>query len=206
MMGKFAALSYCWGGKDELECSPPLKLTPSTVSELRSGIGISKLPLTLRQAVTICNYLSLEHVWIDALCIIQGDASDWANESKKMATVYALSTVTIIAASSTSCHSGLLASDLNSFALSTPPLRLPVLVAQRESLSGFHSPISIARDPIDKRGWTLQEELLSTRYIKFTKDDLQWKCNSGTECMCRQPTDVAKSRPFVLHNLLREEL
>ncbi|KAK0645401.1 heterokaryon incompatibility protein-domain-containing protein [Cercophora newfieldiana] len=196
MIGKFAALSYCWGSKDELHNNPPLTLNASTLNKLQSGIETCKLPLTLKQAIMICGYLSLEHVWIDALCIMQGDANDWASESKKMATVYALSTVTIIAASSTSCHSGFLTHHPNSVALNTPPLHVPArLVVQRESKSGFHSSIDESRDPISKRGWTLQEELLSTRYVKFTADDVQWKCNSGTECMCRQPT--AAEKPFV---------
>ncbi|KAK3365347.1 heterokaryon incompatibility protein-domain-containing protein [Lasiosphaeria ovina] len=196
-IANFAALSYCWGDKHTLELKPPLRLTAATLHNIRSGVQISELPLTLKQAIDICGYLDLEYIWIDALCIIQDNPSDWAREAKKMATVYATSAVTIIAASSTSCHSGFLTTTRNLFIVNTPPHPPLRLVAQPGRLSGFYSEIHITSDHIDKRGWTLQEELLSTRYIKFTEDDVQWMCGSGTECICGQPTARDKLRPFL---------
>lgn len=105
-----------------------------------------------------------------------------------------MATVTIIAASSTSCHSGFLTSHANALTISLPNYLNPSvhILDQPEAKSGFHSSLPIG-DPIDTRGWTLQEELLSTRYIKFTENDVQWKCNAGTECMCRQPTGLQKA-------------
>ncbi|KAK4164657.1 hypothetical protein QBC43DRAFT_317290 [Cladorrhinum sp. PSN259] len=44
---EYAALSYCWGERSELDRKPPLRPTSATLSELKSGIPISKLPLTL---------------------------------------------------------------------------------------------------------------------------------------------------------------
>ncbi|KAK3379710.1 heterokaryon incompatibility protein-domain-containing protein [Lasiosphaeria ovina] len=177
-MEKFSALSYCWGDKDELERNRPLKLTASTFDHLLSDIPVSKLPLTLKQAVTVCGYLGLEYIWIDALCIIQTDTSDWATESKKMTRVYTVATVTIITAFSASCHSGFLTRDLNSLTLRTrlsPPNRV---VAQKNHSSGFHSAISVAVDAVDERGWTLQEELLS---------ELE------STCICHQRLDIEKA-------------
>lgn len=67
-------------------------------------------------------------------------------------------------------------------------LQLPIhepfrLVMRPASAIGFHS--GVARvDPIDRRGWTYQEELISTRHIKITADDIRWKCSMGTTCLC----------------------
>ncbi|KAK3377974.1 heterokaryon incompatibility protein-domain-containing protein [Podospora didyma] len=166
---RFAALSYRWGSPKELRDNPPLQLNASTQSDLCSGVPVSDLPLTLKQAVQICGHIGLEYLWIDALCIIQDSSADWANEAKKMATVYRMATVTIIAASAWSCHEGFLRN-------------------YREGHSGFHKLPIYDWDPTDERGWTLQEDLLSTWILRFTRDDIQWKCSQCTACICRQPT------------------
>ncbi|KAK3393946.1 hypothetical protein B0H63DRAFT_517112 [Podospora didyma] len=110
----------------------------SMAGNLRRGILISSLPLTLRQAVYLCSYLGIAYIWIDALCILQGQTLDWEQEAQKMETVYCRSRITIIAASSTSCHSGFLDVDLESLArdlgLDTPFIQPPArLVARHEA-------------------------------------------------------------------------
>lgn len=42
--------------------------------------------------------LGFAYLWIDSLCIVQGDEADWQNESAKMASVYADAALTIAAA------------------------------------------------------------------------------------------------------------
>ncbi|KAK3986478.1 heterokaryon incompatibility protein-domain-containing protein [Cladorrhinum sp. PSN332] len=168
MPGNFAALSYCWGDGALLKAHPPLIATASTLPSLQAGIPIASLPLTLLQSAQIASLLSIRFIWIDSLCILQDSPRDWEVEATKMETVYAKAQLTIIAAASTSCHSGL-------------EIRARLL-----SNSGYHSPFAPA-DPIDLRGWTYQEEHLSTRYVKFTCDDIQWKCAAGAVCGCGMP-------------------
>ncbi|KAK0724525.1 heterokaryon incompatibility protein-domain-containing protein [Lasiosphaeris hirsuta] len=190
MASRYAALSYCWGEKDELGQNPPLRATSPTWSSLRSGIPFFDLPLTIQQAIMVCRCLDIKYVWIDALCILQDDISDWENEAKKMATVYSMAKITIIAAASTSCHSGF--SEVDSGLVLNTPLPPPTrLVARRANRTGFHRSAyeTESLDPIDRRGWTYQEELLSTRYIRFTASDIQWRCRVEANCLCRQPAD-----------------
>lgn len=191
MAGRYTALSYCWGAEEELRQRPNLRTTLATYASMTSGIPIQDLPLTLRQAVWVTVCLGQMYIWIDSICIIQDSPSDWAAEALKMATVYATSAVTIIAASSTSCHSGFFSmADNKQDGLGhlldvgiPPPLTLHATGSSFEhSRGGFHC--FPGRDPIDKRGWTFQEEQLSTRYIKFTSTDLQWECRAGTTCLC----------------------
>ena len=54
---------------------------------------------------------------------------------------------------------------------------------------GFHYHQTIPNDdgivdPISERGWTYQEAMLSARYLKFTRADVQWKCSEETACLC----------------------
>lgn len=203
MMGNFATLSYCWGSREEHEKNTPLQLNASTKRLLRAGIPASRLPLTLRQAVAVCRQLDLEYIWIDALCIIQDDPSDWAAEARKMATVYSMSKITIIATGAASSYDGFLKRDVNSAWLDSPFVPPTRLVAQMYCTSGFHTNRRLHRpessDPIDSRGWTYQEELLSTRMLRFTREDVQWQCKTHSACVCGQPSWNEES-----HQLERE--
>ncbi|KAK4161494.1 heterokaryon incompatibility protein-domain-containing protein [Cladorrhinum sp. PSN259] len=192
MMGNFAALSYCWGSKEEHQKNAvhALQLNASTKQTLRTGIPTSRLPVTLRQSVEVCRLLDIEYIWIDALCIIQDDSLDWMAEAKKMATVYTMAKITIIATGASSSYDGFLKKDLNSAWLDSPLMPPHQMAAQMYCTSGFHTNRRLHRagsDPIDSRGWTYQEELLSTRMLRFTKEDVQWQCNTHTACVCRQP-------------------
>ncbi|KAK4226309.1 heterokaryon incompatibility protein-domain-containing protein [Podospora fimiseda] len=194
MADNFAALSYCWGpGPGDPGYEPLLKLDRSTESRMRIGVPISDLPLTLRQAVITCSYIEVNYIWIDALCIFQDQGSlqsDWDNEAPKMATVYGRSIVTMIAASGTSCHSGLIPGRPDCIYVSSPSEPCMGLLVQRKNQTGFHHRSSTSIfDPIDTRGWTYQEELLSGRIIRFTETDVQWQCNTHRLCLCRQPAD-----------------
>ena len=185
----YTALSYSWGPPSLLSQHPPLTTTTKTLPTLQSGIPISSLPLTLRQAVEISSAsLGISHIWIDSLCIIQDSVSDWETEAAKMGDVYQQASITIIAASSTSCHSGFLPVETGEFELGNMAVGgdgMEVQVRGRKaSETGYHKGGYVSEDPVDRRGWTYQEELLSSRHVKFTGDDVQWRCGAGGDCLC----------------------
>jgi hypothetical protein len=62
---RFAALSYCWGG----ETLGMLTCNYSSASSFLSDGGIpwTTLPETIRDAVTVCQTLDTEFIWIDLL-------------------------------------------------------------------------------------------------------------------------------------------
>lgn len=200
MPGQYAALSYCWGDPSELESRPPFTTKTTNIQDLQqSGMAISSLPLTIQQALWLCRTLDIRYIWIDSLCIIQNLPEDWEREATKMETVYARSKVTIIAASSTSCHSGFLDVRLCYTHLTVPPNSPFRLSAKVRCKSGFHrkrDEFQFISDPIDSRGWTVQEELLSSRYLKFTKDDIQWVCHAQSTCMCGQQAHTWSTGPW----------
>ncbi|KAK0711775.1 heterokaryon incompatibility protein-domain-containing protein [Lasiosphaeris hirsuta] len=192
--GQYAALSYCWGDQSKLQKDHPKPhlANSTTLGRLYAGVPISELPLTLQHGVQVCQWLGIEYIWIDSLCILQDSPADWEAEAAKMEMVYSMAKVTIIAASSTSYESGFLPETSALSPPKSPSLPLPYRFAfHRESRSGFHSSDQHGgnMDPIDKRGWTFQEEVLASRYIRFTSGDIQWKCNAGTACFCGARTD-----------------
>ncbi|CCC12101.1 unnamed protein product [Sordaria macrospora k-hell] len=201
----YIALSYCWGTSK----------TVTTVSSnyrahKEQGFLISSLPQTLQDAIAVTRRLNQRYLWIDALCIIQDDLSDWEVESAQMATVYRNAYLTIAAGTAASSDEGFLQG--RKHAAGEPgnqvyqalwPLtheegeeggemnvKTATKLAARILPYFIHAPIhpsSMSQNPLplDTRGWTLQERALSTRLLRFSTHELSWSCLSVPwECEC----------------------
>jgi hypothetical protein len=60
-----------------------------------------------------------------------------------------------------------------------------------------------ASDPIDKRAWTLQEQMLARRLLLYTSQTLQWRCattttNLGQSLYCEETN---RSRAKILSQI-----
>lgn len=82
MMGRYATLSYCWGGYTDC------RTLKSNLDQHCTEMHYEKLPKMFQQAVTVTRGLGIQYLWIDALCIVQDDAEDWKFEASRMADVY----------------------------------------------------------------------------------------------------------------------
>lgn len=100
--GTYLALSYCWGGPQEVQ------LTTNTVESFKQSIQLDSLPKTLRDAATVTRRLGKKYLWIDALCIIQDDEASKQKELAQMARIYMNSFLTIQAAVPSSVKEGFL--------------------------------------------------------------------------------------------------
>lgn len=98
----YIALSYCWGN-----CGEMIKTTKDSVAAWMRGIPWLELPKTFRDAITITRALGSRFLWIDALCILQGDIKDWEIESAKMASIYSNSFLTLAVTAGSNPHTGL---------------------------------------------------------------------------------------------------
>lgn len=67
------------------------------IEERIDGIDFEAMPRTFQDAVTVTRNLGLRYIWIDSLCIIQDDRSDWLTQSLKMGTIYRNAKITIAA-------------------------------------------------------------------------------------------------------------
>ncbi|KAF1980846.1 HET-domain-containing protein [Aulographum hederae CBS 113979] len=83
-VGQYVTLSYCWGAGNKL------LLTNKNMSALQSDIPFQDLSKTLQDAITIPRKLGFKYLWIDALCIIQDNEADWAEQASLMADIYSM--------------------------------------------------------------------------------------------------------------------
>lgn len=65
--GRYTTLSHCWGKH------LPFKSTESTLASVTAGIHFDALPKTYRDAISITRGLGIRYIWIDSLCIVQGE-------------------------------------------------------------------------------------------------------------------------------------
>ncbi len=168
--GPYTALSHCWGSVQ------PLKTTSENYKRHISGIEYSELPRSFQDAVLVTRSLSVEYLWIDSLCIIQDSKQDWQRECPRMVTVYSNSLLTIAAADAADSCVGFL-SDYS------PPLfpSVELLAVVVEYSDGRQETIgSTWKTVLSKRGWALQERLLSPRVLSFRRNRLVWQCNDHT--------------------------
>ncbi|TVY47297.1 hypothetical protein LOCC1_G002862 [Lachnellula occidentalis] len=181
MSGKYVALSHCWGGPIS-----PL-LTTDALHGFQEALAISDLPANFRDAVLVTRNLGLQYLWIDSLCIVQDSKQDWEVESGKMCSIYQNATVTISASASRGSKDGFLkctASQFNagkSVSLRLSPNSGPEDVVSvslkdedEENLLGL-----VLSGPLNDRGWTLQEVLLSSRILYYGNRQIYWQCPWG---------------------------
>ncbi|EQB53504.1 hypothetical protein CGLO_06752 [Colletotrichum gloeosporioides Cg-14] len=190
---EYAALSYCWGPKrDALK---QVKTTKSTIATHCQGMPLSSLSPVVRDTVKVCRALGIRYLWVDAICIIQGDKEDWDRESQMMGHVYYSCSVAICPVSSQSCLEGYLGTrpggldvDFESsrrkhirgsyrLILSSTDLDEHAMGAPRPGPSLY---VDLKRSSWDHRGWTFQELVLSPRMIVFGPSMCHFVCETKT--------------------------
>lgn len=170
---RYATLSYCWGRE------PFTMLTPQNLESFLDHIPQEILPRTFNDAIHAARRLGLEYVWIDALCIIQGEVhnSDWEKEAGHMKSVYSGAFVNLAASTATSVHHGFLRPRKY-----RGGFLARVTAGTYSTVHSFYSP-SAYREATELthlagRAWTLQERLLPARTIYFSDEGLFWECRS----------------------------
>lgn len=183
---EYVALSYVWGPKQKITLT---RKTETQLAEPESIVdGVASL--TIVDAAELCRRLGMQYLWVDALCIIQDDDNDKADQLKAMSHIYRCASFTILAASGQDAGAGL------------PGLRQgtrcfqqeEVLVAQATdsepalSLMTTCNPKSstmvhyLEETVWNTRGWTFQERYLSSRCLVFTEEQVYFSCNEAIFC------------------------
>jgi len=186
--GRYAALSHCWGKAQSLTT------TTENFSDHIVAIQLDLLPKTFREAVLLSRQLDLQYIWIDSLCIIQDSKADWDTESAKMAEVYAGAAVTIAATSAKDGSEGIfVAKDEDAWNKAVPFSMANLHGEQttvyiRSASGNDHHYMKRNKlfdaHPLSRRGWVLQERLLSTRVLMFTSCELVFDCQTLLWCEC----------------------
>ncbi|KAI8212818.1 Neutral/alkaline non-lysosomal ceramidase [Colletotrichum sp. SAR 10_76] len=126
--------------------------------------------------------LEIRYLWVDALCIIQGDKADFHRESQTMGKIYNSCAVAICPLSSQSCLQGYLEARPEGLDVDFQSSRLEhirgtyTLVPHSTDVDRGELPwrvsdqslhLDIERSMWYRRGWTFQELILSPRFIVF---------------------------------------
>jgi hypothetical protein len=170
---KYLTLSHCWGEK------PFTTLNASNRVAFMKNVQFHTLSKTFRDAITATRRLGFLHIWIDSLCIIQGDPVDWATESENMGAIYANSSLNLAAIDSPNSETGLFFERQDKSVLGW---RIPL---EQESgvttlwdcvpegtLGGFDT------NALSSRAWVFQERFLSPRTLRFGRSELSWECRT----------------------------
>lgn len=173
-VNKYATLSHCWGS------SRSFLTTKESLSSMKRGFDVShQMPKTFRDAIVVAHELGVPYLWIDSLCIIQDDISDWDREASEMARVYTNAYINISAISSDDDAKGFLRR--RSFPYATLRLVSPAgqsaIAYLSERRHDFRSPRE-PHGPLMWRGWVLQEQYLSPRILSFSSSEIRWKCKA----------------------------
>ncbi len=182
--GKYLALSYVWGE------AQPHRTTTSNVSAYSDIISPSVLPRTIRDAIYVAHVLGFRFLWIDSLCIIQDSDEDKLHELGRMHHVYRYAFLTLIAASARTVSKGFLRNRPAShrdiaFPFPCGPSALQVGKINLSVTTPLRSGPSYAQprveEPINARGWCLQEYYMSPRALIFASDTLRFRCQTATQ-------------------------
>ncbi|KAK1634598.1 heterokaryon incompatibility protein [Colletotrichum phormii] len=203
---RYATLSHCWGSAQFLQ------LKKVACEDFQRGIELSKLPKTFREAIKVTRRLGVRYLWIDSLCIFQDrdDLSDWLVEAGLMHKVYLNSFCNISAAGARDSSKGLfferdprvslnvdMCLNTEGFGLGTEYIDCSIV-----DLSFWDHGVGQCR--LNKRGWVLQERLLSPRVLHFGSDQLFWECREQAAAECypeRMPEILENGVPMKFKRL-----
>lgn len=168
---RYITLSYCWGTSSQ---DQQMRSTASNLKDHLRGIAISDLPKTIQDAVTVTRKLGVRFLWVDALCVIQDDFSDKYDQMGFMGGIFTNGYLTISAASAAGCGEGFLQQRANPY---FPVLyRFPNDEICNVKMSKLGTEYRIEPEPLNGRGWTLQETMLSPRILFYSTIQPYWNC------------------------------
>ncbi|KAK3352943.1 heterokaryon incompatibility protein-domain-containing protein [Lasiosphaeria hispida] len=172
---RYATLSHSWGG---LEFPT---LTSTTLPSFRERIPPEALPKTFGDAIRITQYLGLDYLWIDSLCILQDSAEDWRAESSMMTEVYQGAALNIAATVANDAS-------LGCFWPRRPSWKCQVQATSTQSQQAAIYDLFQPRwnnpwnNTLKTRAWVVQERLLSRRTLHFAENQVFWECDQNPAC------------------------
>ncbi|KAK4166867.1 heterokaryon incompatibility protein-domain-containing protein [Cladorrhinum sp. PSN259] len=186
----YATASYCWG------TTPALKTTVDNLEQHCKGIELSSIPETLRDVIVFARALRFSYLWIDALCIVQGDGGDWAEHANSMTDIYHNCILNIAVSDAPNGNSGVIRKWKDSAVRIGKASTSIMPESEIFAVSGV-VPVypTYAREiptHLSKRGWVFQETLVSAATLYITSRGLGWACCSERcppgECMIPYPS------------------
>ncbi|KAK3360343.1 heterokaryon incompatibility protein-domain-containing protein [Lasiosphaeria hispida] len=177
----YLALSHCWGVLTEKEKNR-FCTTRKNHRDRLQGFSYDELPKTFQHAIQVTRALQKQYLWIDALCIIQGNDGDWGTQAKTMADIFACAYCTIAASSARGWGDGFLSPQ-------TGPPDIGALITPSILTCKCDFNKDVDEGALMERAWVLQERVLSRRIIHFTTAHTYCECGDGV--LCEQLTKLS---------------
>ncbi|KAI0903684.1 heterokaryon incompatibility protein-domain-containing protein [Ustulina deusta] len=182
--GRYTTLSHRWGTNETFT------LTRVNMNIMTDSIPWDSIPKIYQESIEVTRLLGIEYIWIDTLCIVQDDAEDWKREAGKMKSVYGNSYLNISATQAVDSHGRLFTS--SNLGAEYPAQIVPrdpsIQIRPQPHLTHRHFGSNYTNLPTDpplmRRGWVLQERILSPRVVHYDADEIKWECQDTTDCQC----------------------
>lgn len=175
---RYTALSYTWGqlANEEDTGAKRLLLKSSNLRQFQerrsldhTGI-LERLPTVVRETMDLLKAIGERYLWVDCLCVCQGDASKNAQaevplDLEFMDEIYSGAYLTIIAAASSGLYYG---------------RKCYEATGKKWEQFQMHKDLEyrLLNTRWASRGWTFQEHLLSKRAMVFLGEgEVFWDCN-----------------------------
>ncbi|KAJ4421545.1 hypothetical protein N0V82_003683 [Gnomoniopsis sp. IMI 355080] len=218
---KYIALSHTWGSTRHT------LLKHDNSKQMKRNVPHDELPSLYQDAIAITRRFGYQYIWIDSLCIIQGDDHDFAAEGAKMALIYEGAEFVLAASSAPNGDAGLCVprGPYVEIKNATKPGETWSVFAREEcthrvlgdehavwrapyALKDCSQLWAVPRDPaseqrtggeidytdfedpdcndfpLNYRAWCLQERILGSKVLHFTKQELLFECLTSLECEC----------------------
>ena len=172
---EYACLSYKWGGLQALT------LQRSNRAALMRDGGLKEehahIPNTIADAMKITKALQINHLWVDALCVVQDKREpDNKHHIDQMDRIYGDACITIVAADSETANSGI--RGVTKKKKRAAEQIVEELTSEIIALVPFSHELDLM--PWNGRAWTLQERYLSKRLLIFSGDHVRFFCRAGS--------------------------
>lgn len=180
---RYIALSHRWGDTKEY---PPFctRVKDATgrghdLQSFKTALPQDNVPQTFKDAIDVTRRLGIRYLWIDSLCIVQGEGGDFNTEAKRMEDVFSCA-YCVIAATRAS-------NQLEGFIKERPKRRFvtieqgrapPLYVCEAIDNFGGH----VLEGALNRRGWVLQERALARRTVYFAEAQTYFECGEGVRC------------------------
>ena len=178
----YVAVSHCWSH------TRPLKTTAANLAGHLASVPWDSLSPVFRDSVLLCICLGYDCIWIDSLCILQGDAVDFVAEAPHMGHIYAQAALVIAA------HGPeLFFNRYGTKQILSPSLQptidpgTPVFVRMNPQHENLFNPAHDTKSYWG-RAWCFQERLFAQRILHFGGDyeESYFECGEMIDCECQR--------------------
>ena len=180
--------------------------TAANIDSMKAGMAYDDLPALFQAVVGVPDRLDIDFLWIDRLCIIQGDNDDFHTQAAKMGQIYGNATLTSAAAFAVTERDGFVSRDLRTADLHVEVPDIGDLMINAHERTHRLGTEQEGGDygRMSTRAWIWQERLLAARTISFTPRSIKFECRRYSQWEGDDPTMRGHSYSAQLDNMTHE--